>query len=94
MKLKPVITEKSVNEAKKGNYTFFVDKGLTKLEIKREVGRVFGVHVTRVRTVNFRGGVKKNYTGRKITVPARKKAIVTLKNKEKIDLFETKESKK
>jgi large subunit ribosomal protein L23 len=94
LKITPVITEKSTKEAKAGNYTFFVDKGLTKLQIKKVIGETFGVHPVRVHTINLPARTKKNYRGRKIQVMAHKKAIVTLAAKEKIDLFETKESKK
>ena len=52
------------------------------------------MHVVSVRTMNYKGGIKTNLKRRKITVPDRKKAIVALKEGEKIELFETKESKK
>jgi large subunit ribosomal protein L23 len=94
MKIVPVITEKSMLDAKLGRYTFYVDPGLTKGQIRGLVERVFEVHVTTVKTITLKGRVKKNVRGVKITVPTRKKTIVTLKDKEKIDLFETKEGKK
>ncbi len=77
MKLKPVLTEKSHLEAKKGKYTFFVSRNLTKNQIKNYVEEVFGVHIKKINTFNSRG----------------KKVVVKLAAKEKIDLFEVKEKK-
>jgi len=90
MKLEPILTEKSLKEAKRGNYTFWVGKALTKSQIKRLISEVFAVHVVKVKTANFKEEVKKSLWGRTHRVGARKKATVTLKEKEKIDLFETK----
>jgi large subunit ribosomal protein L23 len=92
MKLEPIITEKTLNAAKDGEYTFRVSVGLNKHQIKALVERVFGVHVVNVRTMNVAGEIKKTYTGRRKTIKPSKKAIVKLKEKEKIALFE--ESKK
>lgn len=94
MKIIPVITEKSMLNAKSGKYTFYVDPGLTKDQIKRLISEVFKVHVMSVKTLVYKGRMKKNYRGIKITIPFKKKTIVTLGDKEKIDLFETKEGKK
>jgi large subunit ribosomal protein L23 len=88
MKLTPVLTEKSMSEAEKGNYTFFVKQNMTKGQIKKAIEGTFDVHVTRVRTMNVVGEVKKTLMGKKKIIKAKKKAIVTLKEKEKIDLFE------
>ena len=88
MKLKPVLTEKSLREAKKGNYTFMVDRLMNKKQIKRAVEEIFGVEVARVRTMNLKDVIKKDYLRRKKVIKGGKKAIVTLKGKGKIDLFE------
>lgn len=90
MKLKPVLTEKSLGLAKEGKYTFWVERGFTKHQIKKLVGDVFGVQVKGVRTINVTGETKRTMVGRKKIVQPRKKAIVTLKGKDKIELFETK----
>lgn len=79
MKMKPVFTEKSTANSKKGKYTFWVEQGMTKSKIKSEVGRVFGVDVVRVRTLKVSG---------------RKKAVVELKDGQKLDIFEEKKKKK
>lgn len=90
MKLDPILTEKSLEEAKKGKYTFWVGRNMTKHKIKKLIGDVFGVSVVRVRTMNYVGETKKTNTGKIKRIMPRKKAVVTLKEKEKIDLFETK----
>lgn len=46
--------------------------------------------VVKVRTMNVAGETKKTFVGRKRVIQPRKKAIVTLGGKDKIDLFETK----
>lgn len=94
MKFIPILTEKSLQLAKQGKYSFWVDRNFKKKEIKKLIGEIFTVHVISVRTMNYKGGAKTNLKRRKITVPDRKKAIVVLKEGEKIALFETKEGKK
>lgn len=94
MKLLPLLTEKSLNEAKKGNYTFWVDMGMNKAQIKKAVEEIFGVNVSRVRTMNYKGRREKDSKGRIRRISPRKKAMVTVGEKEKIDLFETETKKK
>ncbi len=90
MKLTPVLTEKSLDQAKDGNYTFLVDTKLNKYQIRKLVSEVFGVNVTRVRTLKVPGEIKKTTKGKNRIILPQKKAIVTLTGKEKINLFETK----
>ncbi|KKQ26280.1 MAG: 50S ribosomal protein L23 [Microgenomates group bacterium GW2011_GWC1_37_12b] len=86
----PIITEKSLKDAKAGRYTFRFPKNTTKYEVKAIVEKTFGVHVTSVKTMSQKGGTKTTMMRKKKTVKPSKKAIVTLKDKEKIDLFEAK----
>lgn len=88
MNITPVLTEKSLKEAKEGRYTFYVDMGLNKYQIKELIEKTFGVNVVRTRTMVNKGEVKTTMQGRKKIVKPRKKAIVVLKEKEKIDIFE------
>ena len=92
-KLEPILTEKTLKLAEEGKYTFRVESGLNKHQIKKLVEDVFGVHVIGVRTVKESGERKRTSTGRKRIILPEKKALVTLKEKEKIDLFETKKKK-
>jgi large subunit ribosomal protein L23 len=78
MQIKPILTEKTDKEAKKGKYTFLVERSATKNQIKAHLEAAFGVHVKKINTLLVKKG---------------KKAIVRLAEKEKIDLLETKEKK-
>ncbi len=91
MKLIPVMTEKSMNLAKAGKYTFWAETGFTKDELRALVEKTFDVHVKEIRTANYKLNKKRNFRGQTVTEPARKKFIVSLAEKEKIELFETKE---
>ena len=87
MKLRPVLTEKSMDEAKKGNYTFFVERNMNKRQIRKMIEEIFEVSVVKVRTMNVAGEVKRTNMGKKRIIKPKKKAIVTLEGKDKIDLF-------
>ena len=89
-KIEPVLTEKSLKQAKSGFYTFEVDFHLNKQSIKTLVENTFDVHVTSIKTMNYKKKQKKNYKGIKQVTKAFKKAIISLKDKEKIDIFEEK----
>lgn len=90
MNIKPVLTEKSLEAAKSGVYTFWVLPSFSKGKIREVIGSLFGVVVDKVRTQNYKKESRKNMRGRIVTKPARKKALVTLKDGKKIDLFEIK----
>lgn len=89
MKIKPVLTEKTMEAAKTGQYTFLVPVELTKHKIKEVVGKAFGVTVVSVSTQRKSGRIKTTLSRQKVKVKSAKKAIVRLKDKEKIDLFES-----
>lgn len=94
MKLEPILTEKSLANVKKGRYTFRVDNSLTKHQIRKLIENVFGVHVTKIRTANEKKVQKRTLYGSKKTVMPKKKATVTLEEKEHIEVFgETKKKK-
>ena len=92
---RPIITEKSLQEAAKGFYTFEVDKKARKGQIKKAIEEQFNVQVKKVRTLSCKG--KKRRFGRRrieVRMPAFKKALVKLKEGQKIDIFEVREEKK
>ncbi len=93
MRLEPIISEKTMKLAEEGRYTFRVERGMNKFQIKRLVEDVFGVHVTSINTLKIGGELRRSIRGRKRFVQPTKKAIVRLKDKEKIELFETKKKK-
>lgn len=81
----PVITEKSATNAQKGVYTFKVDKKATKTQIKKVIENEFGVHVVKINTLLTKP--KDRRVGRYIgKTKVYKKAIVTLKNGETIEM--------
>jgi large subunit ribosomal protein L23 len=84
---KPLITEKSTSLLQDNKYTFSVDPRANKTEIKQAVESIFKVKVEKVNTMNVKGKLKKvrNITGRTSNT---KKAIVTLKKGDKIEIFE------
>lgn len=81
----PVITEKSAIQAEKNVYTFKVAESANKIEIKNAIEAAFGVKVANVNTLNTKSKSKRvgRYTGKTKTY---KKAFVTLKDGEKIEL--------
>ncbi|OGG15986.1 50S ribosomal protein L23 [Candidatus Gottesmanbacteria bacterium RIFCSPHIGHO2_02_FULL_39_14] len=86
---KPLISEKSLLDAKIGIYTFIVDKRANKIEIGREIESLFKVHVTSIKTEVVKG--KEKTVGRKRTktrLPDRKKARIKVKEGQSIPLFE------
>ncbi len=86
--LKPVITERSMDNLQAGKYTFKVAKDANKSEIKKAVETLFGVEVAKVNTISVKGKVKRvgRYVG---TTSDWKKAIVTLTADSKtIEFFE------
>ena len=86
--IKPVVSERSMDDAAEKKYTFKVAKTATKTDIKAAVEEAFGVEVKKVNTANFDG--KKKVQGRFVgKTPAYKKAIVTLTDSSKtIEFFE------
>jgi large subunit ribosomal protein L23 len=84
----PLITEKLDRAREKfRQYAFVVDREATKHDVVRAVETLFKVNVEAVRTHIIRGKSKR--VGRSVGQrPNYKKAIVTLKEGDKIDLFE------
>ena len=82
---KPHITEKTNDLNKIGRYVFMVASSATKQEIKKAVKTIYGVEPVKVRTI--RGATKtRRFGNRKGTEHGYKKAIVTLKEGQKIDI--------
>jgi len=85
--IRPIISERSMQLVEENKYAFYVDKRANKVEIKKAVEELFDVNVEAVNTVNTTG--KKKRLGRSFgRTPDRKKAIVTLKEGDRIELFE------
>lgn len=81
----PVITEKSQLAKENGQYTFKVDPKANKIEIKNAIEKIFKVNVASIKTINIKP--KKRRVGRYTGYTNKwKKAIVTLKDGQTIDL--------
>ncbi len=85
---RPLITEKYTLLQSVGKYAFEVNLDATKPQIKDAVEKAFNVKVTSLNVVNNPGRARR--LGRRV-IPAKpwKKAVVTLKQGDKIELFET-----
>lgn len=90
--IRPLITEKMTNiSAESGKYGFLVNTKANKIQIKQAVEKKFDVHVVTVRTINHPGKTKSQFrkSGKfEGKTPKYKKAIITLKKGETIELFE------
>jgi large subunit ribosomal protein L23 len=84
----PVVSEKSYELLDEGRYTFVVHASANKTEIKQAVEKVFGVKVASVNTMN-RQGKRKRFGLVMGQRPRQKRAVVTLREGETIDIFET-----
>jgi large subunit ribosomal protein L23 len=81
------LTEKSNKlSSELGQYTFEVFSDATKHTVAEAVEKTFKVTVTRVNIQNYRGKNKKSRQGRPSMTSDYKKAIVTLKSGDKIEL--------
>ena len=86
--IRPIISERSMDDVADRKYTFVVDKKANKDEIKAAVEEAFGVTVVRVNTANYDGKLKRQGRTQGYT-PAYKKAIVTISESSKtIEFFE------
>ena len=84
---RPLITEKYSLAQAQGKYAFEIASGASKAQVKEAVQKAFKVDVTAVNVMTVRG--KSRRLGKRI-LPAKpwKKAIVSLKPGDKIELFE------
>lgn len=87
---KPLITEKASALNESGKYGFIVDKDANKVQIKKEVEKMYGVTVEDVNTLKYQGKLKSRYTKSKVIAgrtAGYKKAIVTVKDGDVIDFY-------
>jgi large subunit ribosomal protein L23 len=90
--IKPLVTEKMTDLMERENkYGFVVDHNSNKIEIAKAVEKRFEVNVVAVNTIKYKGKTKTQFTKRgRFTgkTPQFKKAIITLKEGQKLDLFD------
>ena len=85
----PIVSEKSMTDVSKGRYTFSVDTHANKNEIRKEIERKFKVNILKISTITVKGRKMKSGARRlEISKSPSKKAIVTVKEGQKISIFD------
>jgi large subunit ribosomal protein L23 len=83
--ISPHITEKATNLSEQNKIIFRVPDKANKNNLKKSIEKIFKVNVTKINIINKRSRIK--FTrGRKVKVAGFKKAIVTIKKGQNIDL--------
>jgi large subunit ribosomal protein L23 len=83
--LSPLLTEKSTNLSEQNKIVFKVPREANKKNLKKNIEKIFKVNVTKINIVNKQNRLKTT-RGRKVKVQGYKKAIITLKKGQSIDL--------
>ena len=83
--LTPVVTEKSTNLSEQNKIIFKVPSSANKKNLKKNIEKIFKVNVIKINIINKQNR-KKLTRGKKINVSGYKKAIITLKKGQSIDL--------
>ena len=83
--LNPVVTEKATNLSEMNKVVFKVNRSANKRSVKKSIEKIFKVNVVKVNIINKQRRFK-TVKGRKVKVQGYKKAIITLKKGQNIDL--------
>ncbi len=83
--LSPLVTEKSTNLSEQNKIVFKVPNGANKKNLKTNIEKIFKVNVTKINIINKQSRIKLT-RNRKVKVSGYKKAIITLKKGQSIDL--------
>ena len=83
--LNPVVTEKATNLSEMNKVVFKVNRSANKRSVKKSIEKIFKVNVVKINIINKQNRLK-IVKGRKVKVQGYKKAIVTLKKGQNIDL--------
>lgn len=87
--LHPVVSEKTYALMQDGTYVFVVAPDATRADVRRAVEDVFSVRVRKVNTLNRKGKLRRNRKTNTLGQrPSTKRAVVTLVEGDRIDLFE------
>ncbi len=91
--IKPILTEKSMQDAARSRFTFSVAIEANKAQVAQAVAAAFGVKVVNVKTMTVKGKTKRAGKLRlEVAASSWKKAIVELAKGQKIDLFDIAET--
>ena len=83
--ISPHLTEKSTNLSEQNKIIFKVPHKANKKNLKKNIEKIFKVNVTKINIINKKSKIKLT-RGRKVKVSGFKKAIVTIKKGQNIDL--------
>ncbi len=83
--LSPVVTEKSTNLSEQNKIVFKVPMGANKSNLKKNIEKIFKVNVVKINIINKQNR-SKMVRGKKVKISGLKKAIITLKKGQSIDL--------
>ena len=83
--LSPLVTEKYTNLSEQNKIVFRVPTNANKKNLKTNIEKIFKVNVTKINMINKKNRIKLT-RGRKVKVSGFKKAIITLKKGQSIDL--------
>ena len=83
--ISPWVTEKSTNLSEQNKIIFKVPRGANKKNLKTNIEKIFKVNVTKINIINKHNRSKLT-RGRKVKISGYKKAIITLKKGQSIDL--------
>ncbi len=83
--LAPLVTEKSTNLSEQNKIVFKVPSKANKINLKSSIEKIFKVNVIKINIINKQNRTKLT-RGKKIKVSGFKKAIITLKKGQSIDL--------
>ena len=83
--LSPFVTEKSTSLSDQNKIVFKVSNKANKIYLKKNIEKIFKVNVTKINIINKQPR-KKIVKGKKVKVKGFKKAIITLKKGQNIDL--------
>ena len=83
--LSPMVTENSTNLSEQNKIVFKVPTGANKVNLKKNIEKIFKVNVTKINIINKQNRTKLT-RGKKVKVSGFKKAIITLKKGQSIDL--------
>ena len=83
--LSPLLTEKSTNLSEQNKVVFKVPREANKKNLKKNIEKIFKVNVIKINIINKQNRIKLT-RGKKIKVSGFKKAIITLKKGQSIDL--------
>ena len=81
----PVLTEKSTSLSEQNKITFKVPSSANKENLKKNLEKIFKVNIIKINIINKQARTKLT-RGRKVKVSGFKKAIITLKKGQSIDL--------